>query len=50
LNISTIQLFNQLTNEDFIAIHEAGKLKDLCIALSIDLQPKYIEKDKDFIA
>tara|TARA_R110000764_G_scaffold2838_4_gene12020 strand:+ start:1319 stop:1432 length:114 start_codon:yes stop_codon:yes gene_type:complete len=33
----TLTLFNNLTDEDFIAIHNAGKLKSLCLALSMDI-------------
>ena len=43
-------LFNSMTDEDFIAIHEAGRLKDLCDALSLDLQSKYNEKSKTYTA
>jgi hypothetical protein len=34
----TLTLFNNLTDEDFIAIHEAGQLKSLCLALSLDIE------------
>lgn len=40
MNISTVQLFNNMTDEDFMLIHEVGKLKDLCFALSLDLADK----------
>jgi len=40
MELSTISLFNHMTDEDFIAIHNAGQLKNLCQALSLDLQPK----------
>jgi len=40
MTISTKQLFNNMTDEDFMIVHEAGKLKEFCDALSIDLQPK----------
>ena len=29
-----------MTDEDFMYVHEAGQLKSLCMALSVDLQPK----------
>jgi hypothetical protein len=38
VNTPTLTLFNNLTDEDFMAIHEAGQLKNLCLALSLDLQ------------
>mgnify|MGYP003648740780 FL=1 len=34
----TLTLFNHLTDEDFIAIHKAGQLKSLCLALSMDIE------------
>jgi len=40
MELSTISLFNNLTDEDFIAIHNAGQLKRLCMALSLDLNSK----------
>ncbi len=40
MNISTVQLFNNMTDEDFQYIHEAGKLNEFCTALSLDLQQK----------
>jgi|TARA_B110000046_G_C12598064_1_gene235652 hypothetical protein len=39
MDLNTLTLFNNLTDEDFMAIHEAGQLKNLCLALSLDLQP-----------
>ena len=41
-----IDLFNHMTDEDFLFVHEAGQLKSLCMALSVDLQPKTDEEDK----
>ena len=41
-----IDLFNHMTDEDFLFVHEAGQLKSLCMALSVDLQPKSDEEDK----
>lgn len=38
MDLSAISLFNNLTDDDFIAIHKAGQLKNLCYALSLDLQ------------
>jgi|TARA_B110000908_G_scaffold7432_1_gene9259 hypothetical protein len=40
MNLNALSLFNNLTDEDFIAIHEAGQLKNLCHALSFDLNSK----------
>lgn len=50
MELSTISLFNNLTDEDFIAIHNAGQLKRLCLALSIDLNTNYNEKDNSYTA
>lgn len=50
MELSTISLFNNLTDEDFIAIHNAGQLKRLCLALSIDLNTNYDEKDNSYTA
>ncbi len=50
MELSTISLFNNLTDEDFIAIHNAGQLKRLCLALSIDLNANYDEKDNSYTA
>tara|TARA_S200002703_G_scaffold157338_2_gene164902 strand:+ start:81 stop:392 length:312 start_codon:yes stop_codon:yes gene_type:complete len=47
MQLSTIALFNHMTEEDFIAIHNAGQLKNLCMALSLDLQPIDDEKFKE---
>ena len=41
-----IDLFNHMTDEGFLFVHEAGQLKSLCMALSVDLQPKSDEEDK----
>jgi len=50
MELSTVSLFNNLTDEDFIAIHNAGQLKRLCLALSIDLNANYDEKDNSYTA
>tara|TARA_B100000767_G_scaffold93512_1_gene89938 strand:- start:2130 stop:2315 length:186 start_codon:yes stop_codon:yes gene_type:complete len=50
MNLSTLSLFNHMTDEDFIAIHKAGQLKNLCQALSIDLQPKENEQNTTYTA
>jgi len=47
IRLSTLALFNHMTEEDFIAIHNAGQLKNLCMALSLDLQPIDDEKFKE---
>lgn len=46
----TIDLFNNLTDEDFMAIHDAGQLKQLCLALSLDLNSSDIKKNKTYTA
>ena len=50
MELSTISLFNNLSDEDFIAIHNAGQLKKLCLALSLDLNSGYNEKDNTYSA
>lgn len=45
MKISAIDLFNHMTDEDFYMIHEAGQLKRMCIALSVDLQDKKSNKN-----
>jgi len=50
MEINAISLFNHMTDEDFMAIHEAGQLKKLCLALSLDLQPKNYEEDNSYSA
>jgi len=50
MELSTIALFNHMTDEDFLAIHRAGQLENLCQALSLDLQPKDYEKDYTYTA
>ena len=47
MNLSTLSLFNHMTEEDFMAIHNAGQLKNLCMALSLDLQSIKDEKFKN---
>jgi len=50
MELSTISLFNNLTDEDFMAIHKAGQLKRLCLALSIDLNSGNNEKSNTYSA
>ena len=50
MELSTITIFNNLTDEDFMAIHEAGQLKKLCLALTLDLNSTYDEKDNSYTA
>ena len=53
MELSTISLFNHMTDEDFLAIHDAGQLKNLCLALSLDLQSikdEKITKNKTYTA
>jgi hypothetical protein len=45
----TLTLFNNLTDEDFIAIHEAGQLKSLCLALSLDIESSMSSPPKDLL-
>ena len=50
MELSTIALFNHMTDEDFLAIHNAGQLENLCQALSLDLQPKDNGKNYTYTA
>lgn len=50
MELNTLALFNHMTDEDFLAIHSAGQLENLCQALSLDLQPKENEKDYTYTA
>jgi len=50
MELSTIALFNHMTDEDFIAVHNAGQLKNLCQALTLDLQPKSYEENSTYSA
>jgi len=50
MELSTIALFNHMTDEDFLAIHKAGQLENLCYALSLDLQESEYEKNKTYTA
>ena len=45
-----LDLFNHMTEEDFMAIHNAGQMYNLCMALSVDLQPQNNEKDYTYTA
>tara|TARA_B100000780_G_scaffold185129_1_gene129981 strand:- start:604 stop:801 length:198 start_codon:yes stop_codon:yes gene_type:complete len=38
MDFTALSLFNHMTDADFLAIHDAGQLKSLCLALSLDLQ------------
>lgn len=40
MQVRAITLFNNMTDEDFMYVHEAGQLKKLCMALSLDLNSK----------
>ena len=50
MELNTLSFFNHMTDEDFIAVHKAGQLKNLCQALTLDLQPKQNKKNTTFIA
>jgi len=50
MEMSTLILFNNMSDEDFIAIHEAGQLKNLCFALSLDLQEIKNEESTTYTA
>jgi hypothetical protein len=50
MDLSTVSLFNHMTDEDFLAIHNAGQLKNLCNALSMDLQNTIDKKNNAYTA
>lgn len=50
MNITVTQLFNNMTDADFLVLHETGELKNFCYALSLDLQPKTYEKNHTYTA
>ncbi len=50
MKVTVTQLFNHMTDEDFMVLHEAGQLKSFCDALSVDLSPKSYEKDYTYTA
>lgn len=49
MNVTPMKLFNNMTDEDFVFLHEAGQLKSFCDALSLDLHRKN-EKDTTYTA
>ncbi len=50
MDLTTLSLFNHMTDADFLALHEAGELKNFCWALSVDLQSKNNEKSNTYTA
>jgi hypothetical protein len=40
MNVTVTNLFTHMTDADFLALHEAGELKNFCWALSLDLQSR----------
>ena len=50
MNIKIASLFNSMTDNDFMMLHESGQLKTFCDALSVDLQSKTNEKDYTYTA
>ena len=45
-----MDLFNHMSDEDFMAVHDSGQMYNLCMALSVDLQPQSDEKDHTYTA
>jgi|TARA_B110000046_G_C12922340_1_gene367718 ribosomal protein L24 len=50
MHLSTLSLFNHMTDDDFLAVHNAGQLKNLCLALSLDMQSLKDKKVKTYEA
>ena len=44
------QVFNSMTDNDFMMLHKTGQLKNFCGALSLDLNSKHDEKDNTYTA
>jgi hypothetical protein len=40
MNVTVSQLFNNMTDQDFLYLHSKGQLKNFCYALSVDLNTK----------
>jgi hypothetical protein len=38
MKLSTSNLLKSLSNEDLVRVYEAGRIKEFCYALSLDLQ------------
>ncbi len=47
MQVRAITLFNNMTDEDFMYVHEAGQLKRLCMALSLDLNSKITSNEAE---
>ncbi len=45
--ITTVDLFNTMTDKDFIYLHDLGKLKHLYLQLSLDLELSKNKKISD---
>ena len=40
MKLNTLNFFELMTDEDLVLVAEAGRLEDLCTALSLDLNSK----------
>jgi hypothetical protein len=40
MKLNTLSFFELMTDEDLVLVAEAGRLEDLCTALSLDLNSK----------
>lgn len=45
-----LDILNQLSNDELIEIHKAGRLKSFCIALSLDFQEISLEDSEEIMA
>ena len=50
VNLTIKNVFNSMTDRDFIMLHNTGQLKNFCNALSLDSQPRNNEKDYTYTA
>jgi hypothetical protein len=50
MHLTIKQVFNSMTDNDFMMLHKTGQLKNFCGALSLDLNSKHDEKDNTYTA
>jgi hypothetical protein len=44
MEVDSLNFFNNMDDETLLSLIEADKIQYLCMALSLDLQPKKIDK------
>lgn len=48
MEMSSLTFFNNLDDETLLSLIEAGKIQEFCFGLSLDLQPKKIDKKSTY--